>query len=185
MKPEEMILSTSNEAAQFVTNLSGWVSRSGKFWGNDERIARYDGCTHRFCVDCGTPVEKISGYMQCEKCREKSDRELFESYKKQGWDEETPICLYNGDEYFFCREDLDMYCEEYDVKPSSLCLVWCKPIYAREIDDDYYGDDLAQDCDLATVAPELYDRIEKLNEYIRDNKIILSWEPSNIAAIVE
>ena len=57
MSGNEMILNTSDEAAHFVTGLSGWVSRHGHFYGNDERLARYDGCTHTVC-ECGKPCEK-------------------------------------------------------------------------------------------------------------------------------
>lgn len=181
---DDMVLSTSNEAAQFVTNLSGWVARGGRFWGNDERMARYDGCTHRPCVDCGKPVEKITGYMKCDECREKSDNEIFESYKKQEWDEKTPITLFQGDEYFFDRESLEEYCEEHNTTPDKLPLLICEPNYAREIDDDIYCDDLPEDQSLDDVASELAEKIKELNAYIREKKIILSWGPSKIAAII-
>jgi hypothetical protein len=180
-----MILSTSKEAAQFVTNISGWVSRSGNFWGKDERMARYDGCTHTLCADCGKPVEKIRGYSKCNKCREISDNKLFESYKKQEWDEVTPITIFRGDEYFFDRDSLDEYCEENENTPDKLQLLICVPNYVKEINDDIYCDYLPEDRSLDDVAPELAEKIKELNAYIRENNIIISWSPSNIAAIVK
>lgn len=69
---EKVVMSDSTEAAQLVT-ITGWVSRTGIFYGNDERIARYAGCTHRPCEteDCGKPTEKT--YIYCDDCRHKRD----------------------------------------------------------------------------------------------------------------
>ena len=43
---KQIILPESPEAAS-VQTVTGWVSRTGRYWGNDERMARYDGSTHR------------------------------------------------------------------------------------------------------------------------------------------
>lgn len=40
-EPEKIIPYDSAEAAS-IQNVTGWVSRSGRFWGNDEQMARYD-----------------------------------------------------------------------------------------------------------------------------------------------
>lgn len=54
---ETMILPSSDEAAQQVT-VTGWRSREGLFYGNDERIARWAGATHVECSECGKPTPK-------------------------------------------------------------------------------------------------------------------------------
>ena len=41
-EPEKIVTYDSAEAASIQT-VTGWVSRSGRFWGNDEHMARYDG----------------------------------------------------------------------------------------------------------------------------------------------
>jgi len=64
----KIIMFDSNEAANFQTGLSGWVSRQGHYWGNDERAARYDGCTHTHCEDCREPVDR--GRLICLPCHE-------------------------------------------------------------------------------------------------------------------
>jgi len=37
MSKNEMVLYDSPEAAQFVTGVSGWADRHGRFWGNELR----------------------------------------------------------------------------------------------------------------------------------------------------
>jgi hypothetical protein len=182
MDENKMILNTSDEAAHFVSGISGWVSRHGNFFGKDERLARYDGCTNTVC-ECGKPCEK--GWIKCIDCRDKADDERFRSFPKQAWDEKIPITLFRGDDYFFDREQLEEWCEEHEITPSEVQLVICKPNYAREINNDFYGDDLPDDSSLEDVAPGLAEKIAEVNKYIYDNRPILSWSPSNIAAIVE
>ena len=43
---KKIILPESPEAASIQT-VTGWVSSNGRYWGNDEHMARYDGSTHR------------------------------------------------------------------------------------------------------------------------------------------
>ena len=45
MAEKQIIMEDSPEAASIQT-VTGWVSRTGRFWGNDERMARFDGSTH-------------------------------------------------------------------------------------------------------------------------------------------
>jgi hypothetical protein len=181
MENEMIVLETSDEAAHFVTGLSGWVSRSGRFWGADEHMARWEGCTHTTC-GCGKIMER--GWTKCPECRKKAADERFNAMPKKEWDGETPITLLGGDEYFFNREQLKEWCEDWETTPDKLQLVICEPNYACEIDSDFYCDDLPEDQSLEDVAPELADKISEVNKYIRDKKPILSWGPGKIAALV-
>ena len=65
----------SPDAAQQVT-VTGWQSRDGRFYGNDEHLARWAGCTHLICA-CGAEMEK--GYNICKTCRRKADAEQYEA----------------------------------------------------------------------------------------------------------
>ena len=47
----------SAEAATYKTGLAGWVSCTGNFWGEDEHMARWTGCTHQSCA-CGFALER-------------------------------------------------------------------------------------------------------------------------------
>jgi hypothetical protein len=180
---EKIILDTTDESAKFVTNISGWVSRLGNFYGNDERLARWNGCTHTTC-ECGKIIERDR--IKCFNCRKKASDEKFQSLHKQEWDEKTPITLFDGDEYFFDRESLENYCEEYKLNINELQLVLCKPIYVSELDpNDIYCDDLSEDTYIEDIDSGLAEKFRELNKYIKDNKIIISWYPTDIAAIVK
>ena len=179
MNENKIVISDSDEAAKYVTGISGWVSRHGHFYGDDERLARYDGCTHVRCA-CGDLVER--GYIKCENCRIADDIDRYNNFKRVQWDRKTPICLYDGDRYFFDEDDLLCYCDDEDILPSSLRLVLCEPQYANEIDyDELYCDSLAEDSSMYDVDPKLADMFDKINAYIREKKTVLSWSPSDIA----
>lgn len=183
MNNEKMVLSTSDEAATFKTDISGWVSRLGHFYGKDEHTARYDGCTHVPCAECGKPTER--GWTKCSDCRNKKRDDKFKTFEKKEWDGKTPLALWDGDEYFFDADDLYDWCEEHECTPQDIQLVLCRPVYARIIEDDFYYDDLPEDMNLDDVAPELASKIDELNKYIEESKPILSWMPSEIAAIIK
>jgi hypothetical protein len=173
----KVILNTSDEAASFKTNLSGWVSRRGMFFGNDERTARWDGCTHVAC-ECGHVVEK--GRSKCEICRREASDKRFASMERKKWDGETPLYLFDDDCFFWCEDQLEDYCDEHDCRKEDLKLVICEPTYAKEIDpNEYYCEDLPED---GEIEGDLLAAFEELNSFIRGSKIILSWAPGKIAA---
>ena len=72
---KEPIFPESTEAATFM-KVEGWVSRDGRFYGKDERTARWGGATHIYCRECGEPCPK--NWLVCEACREKKDKEKDE-----------------------------------------------------------------------------------------------------------
>ena len=171
----KQILNTSDEAAKFVTNLEGWVDRLGRFWGKDERMARWAGCTHIVCPDCGNPTPK--GYTICKGCREKKAVERYEAKERKQWDRETPLYSEFADEYFFSEDSLNDYLEFGETK-QALRLVICEPIYLKEIDEDYFCDELPEDGEL----PEnVFSALEELNKIIRGQKPV-SWMPGKYAA---
>ena len=179
MKDEKIVLDTSDEAAKFVTGISGWVSRDGHFCGNDEHIARYIGSTHKLC-ECGNIVEKM--WLKCGACRAKEAQERFNSFPNKEWDGNSPIALFDGEEFFFDYSALSDYCEDHDTSPEKLMLVHCRPNYAREIDpNELYCDELPED---GEVDGNLAEEFEKLNRYIRENKIVLSWSHDDVAVII-
>ena len=172
-EPTKIILSTSDEAATYRTDIKGWVSRTGRYYGENEHLARYDGCTHRPCADCGEPAPK--SYILCDACRHKADVARWESLPLVEWDGETPLCEFYGDRYFFSEDDVYDYADGIDEKVSELRLVVCAPNYAQEVDADYWCDDLPEDGELPAW---LEDAVEQLNKVIlahRDEP--LSWFP--------
>ena len=180
MKAEEkVILSTSDEAARYVT-VSGWVDSGGRFWGNDERMARYSGATHMVC-ECGTVHEKT--YTKCKVCRDTARLERYLAMPERPWDDGDPLYSDAGDTYFFSPEELVNYVlDESDRTYESLRLRLCKPNHARQIDgSDYFSDDLPEDGDL---PPQLEEAFEALNAVIREQGP-LSWSPVDARPTLE
>jgi hypothetical protein len=168
MKQEKVVLITDDEAAKQVT-VTGWVSRHGRFYGDAERSARWDGCTHIVCA-CGAPQEK--GYTHCQACRDKRDRERWEAMPVVDWDGETPLVCYRSDEWFFNTDQLVEHCEDNEIEIGDLMLVNGAPIYARQIDEDYWSDDLAEDCEL---PKPIRDALNQFNAAVAAYKEPLSW----------
>lgn len=178
MKKEEIVMYDTPEAASIQT-VTGWMDRHGRFWGNDEHMARFAGSTHQQCdKNPDHPIRANNSY--CEACYEERQQALFLAMERQPWDCETMLAIHNSDTYFQERDDLRDYCLENNVLPEELQLVVCKPTYPREIDGcDHYCDDLPDGGDLPQALQEAFDR---LNEVIRASEP-LSWFPGDIAAI--
>jgi hypothetical protein len=171
MSDKPKVMYDSPEAAQ-VKTVTGWVSRLGHFYGDNEHIARYDGCTHVLCKKCGAERD-IRGY--CRPCYDKDRLGVYEKMEFKEWDGKTPLVLFDDDRYFWDEDAVFDHCDNFDVSPEDLDLVICEPQYASEIDDDHFIDDLPEDQGLDEVYPELADLIEKVNELIRKKEKPLSW----------
>lgn len=175
MSGEPMVLSTSDEAASIKT-VTGWVDRHGRFWGDDERIARYSGCTHVECSECGKAT--IKHHTKCDECKAIAQETRWLSFERQPWDGSTPICLWSGDEYFFDSESFYDWCADQGVDPKTVQLMHCKPNYASQVEEDYWCDDLAEDGEL---PDDIQTALDVLNAVIRQKKEPLSWSPSKVA----
>lgn len=172
MMQQAKIMYDSDDAAQKVT-VTGWRSRNGHFYGDNEHLARWDGSTHKLC-DCGAEMDR--SYSVCRDCADKKRLEKYEAMPFLEWDGQTPLTLHDDDEYFWDEDGVVDYCEMNDIRPEDLRLVICEPNYAWEIEpDDYYCDELPEDHRLADVYPDLADAIEKVNELIRKKEKPLSW----------
>ncbi len=187
MSDDKIILDTDPEAARFdPVGISGWVSRDGRFYGNDERLARYAGCTHRACEDCGAPTPKM--YVACARCREARADKRHAEREARPWDGVGFIYSDALDRYFSDSDDLEEYLDEEDALPvESLRLLHCEPIFASEIEPgDYYHDSLPDEDDEAVPA-WLEEAFAALNETIRAHRArgdALSWTPGKVAVDV-
>lgn len=173
---EQQVLSTSEEAASIQT-VTGWVSRTGRFWGDDERMARYDGSTHGVC-DCGAVIEK--SYIRCSACRAISERERYKARPVQAWDGTTALYSDQRDQYFMDAESLADMLADVEEVPSieDLRLIICEPNYARPIKADQWCDDLPEDGD---IPAEMAEALKVFNEVI-GRQGPLSWSPGKFAA---
>lgn len=177
---QRIVLSTSDESASLKT-VTGWVSRHGRFFGTDERTARYDGSTHCPCDECGTPVER--SWTRCKDCRERVSLERFLARPVKPY-ESGMVFADAYDRYFHDLDDAVEWAEDEGLELDTLRLLLCDPVYPRMLDDDHWQDELPEDCTLADVAPDLAEAIGKANDVIaqmRKDHNPMSWTPSKYA----
>jgi hypothetical protein len=190
---KEIIRYDDPEAATFKTGISGWVDRTGRFFGNGpsaEHMARYSSCTHRICEKCGELYSK-NGY--CEPCHQKKMDAKFNAMPTQKWDGVTPLYSESWEKFFFDMDEINDMIEDAAADGErmetleDLRLVICKPNYAREIDDEYFGDAFPEDTNstLSDLDPELAELVEAVNEYIRKQGKPLSWTPGKFRVDLE
>jgi len=111
------------DAAQPVT-IQAWRAANGQVF-DDERAARYAGCTHVACEDCGKPAPR--GYVFCADCRERRRRERYAALPRRPWDGRTPVAEYLSDRFFYSWEEVED-CEEPPL------LVHCRPCPVPQLD---------------------------------------------------
>jgi hypothetical protein len=155
---KKIIMYDSPEAAREVT-LTGWISSTNQFWGKDEHMARWAGCTHLKC-ECGSTMEK--SYTRCPECRHKSAVERYNALPFKEWDYKEPVCTWDGDTYFFNIEDLDEYMEDSELK--EIDLLFCDEINYSPIDYDYWGSDAHEDWEPPSALKE---RLMEFNNFIK------------------
>ena len=175
MAADKIILITDPEAARPHT-VTGWLSGHGRFY-LEERVARYDGCTHVPCSQCGKPAPK--GYLKCDDCRDEDDLKAFAAMPEQAWDGKCMVYSHAKDKYYGDPGDAEDDLEEGET-PADLRLVLCAPICARPLDADYFVDDLPEDGELPNVCE---DAIEAFNKAVAGK--ILSWSPSKVRLKLE
>ena len=171
-KEEEVVLIDSDESAKWVDGISGWCDRHGRFYGNDEDLARWSGATHSRC-ECGTIKEK--SWVSCSLCRDKARDDRYMKMPVKEWDN---VGMLYSDRYeeFFSDYD-DVYCfidnEELNCDIDHLHLIICEPQYVRKLDYDHSCDVFADD---GSLPDEVIDAINVFNKSVSDLPP-LSWIP--------
>ena len=176
---EKIILNDSPEAATYRTDIAGWVSRDGRFFGDRpgaENAARWAGRTHVICPDCGAVTER--DFVRCKKCREALAEKRYLARQSRRWDGETPLYSEVVDRFFFDADELNDYCEESECTPASLRLLLCKGERLSSIDPDYWADQLPEDGEL---PPAVEAALRELNQAINEVGPV-SWGPTEYAA---
>ena len=175
MKDAKVVFPEDDEAASLQT-VTGWVSRIGNFWGKDERMARYNGSTHRRC-ECGNIVPQRN---YCLTCFEKKEVEKYEAMPKTGWDGVAMLYSVSRGTYYNTIDDAeDDLIEEETL--DILQLVICKPNYVRTLNTDDFSDDLPEDC--YDLPDSVYEAIGTFNSAVKG--VILSWSPGTWALDTE
>lgn len=171
---EKIVMDSSDEAAKPHT-MAGWLSSNGRFYA-DERTARYDGCTHRPCNDCGEPAKKL--YTLCKECGQKAELARFNSRPKQPWDGISMLYSDSWDRYFADPDEAEEFADDEGTTMEELRLVLCEPNYVRPLEADYCVDELAPD-DEGEIPDKVDVAMRAFNEAV--DGIILSWSPGKAA----
>jgi len=179
---EKIVMMDSDQAASIQT-VTGWVARDGRFWGNDERMARWCGATHRKCKNKPDehPIHVINGY--CEECHREGRQAKFATFERAVWAGE-PLAVFDDDQYFFDAESLADYCWENSVLPSELQLVICNPNYPPEFDVEQHCEEIIPEGeDYYSLSQAIRDAADALNKAIKESEPV-SWSQGELVAIV-
>jgi len=176
---DKIIMIDSPEAAQFRTDIKGWVSRDGRFFGDGpsaEADARYHSCTHRPCRECGAPT--IKHYIKCDACCDRSDIARYAAMPRAEWDGKAMLYSEATDRYYSDLGEADGHLDEIEERCTfaELRLVICEPNYVRKLDPSDFADDLPEDGEL---PDEVHNAIEEFNAAVAG--IVLSWSPGKQA----
>lgn len=151
-----------------------------KFWSmttTKDQLA-----THDDCATCGKEFEKqYSNSRHCNSCEFKVRQEKFLALPFKEWDGITPVCIPDGDQYFFDSGEIDDYIydqQESDEEfPSTIDLFICKPVPLKTLDPfDYWADDMHEDWE---PSKKLEEAVKSLNQVIQSEPT-QSWQPSKI-----
>ena len=178
---EKIIMLDGPEAAQFRTDISGWVARNNPYayqGPNAEEAARYQGCTHIPCEQCGTPTEKH--HSKCDACCEMADIARYAAMPRAEWDEISMLYSDAKNRYYDHPESAESDLAEGETL-ADLRLVICEPNYARRLDPDDYVDDIADDG--GELPEELLSAIEAFNASVAGT--VLSWSPGKTALLLD
>lgn len=177
----QIVMFDSPEAAEHRTDVIGWVSRDGTFYGDgpsNERTARYAGCTHVPCERCGEPTPKR--WLHCDSCRAAKDAERYAAMPRESWDGVSMLYSEVRDTYYRGIDEAEEGLEE-GQSLADLRLVICSPNYVPQIDPDYCCDQLAEDDDVPPDA--VCKAMDAFNEAVAG--IVLSWSPSKVALALD
>jgi hypothetical protein len=177
----ETVVSFDSDEAAHLTTVTGWMSRRGIFYGDNERGARYDGCTHKPCADCGELIPRDS-LIYCRSCLGTRDAARYAEMPRQEWDGVTPLVIYRSDKYFFDEDELDEYCAENSVTREELPLIICEPVKPRLVSAlDLCEDALIEDAEESDIPAPIREAVEQLNKAIKECGA-LSWTEGKYAA---
>ena len=180
MAEEPTVLRDSPEAATYRTDIAGWVSRHGRYYGENESTARWDGCTHVACEKCGTPTEKL--WLACEGCRDLSTIDRYAKRPRKAWDGEAMLFSERTGAYYRDMDDvqLEIDCTDEPVTIADMMLVICDPNHGRPLTGDYFEGEFAEDEDESSLPTDVWAAMEAFNEAISEMQP-LSWSPGKFA----
>lgn len=177
---DKIIMLDSPEAAQYKTDIKGWVSAKGTYFGEDyaaEMAARLDGCTHIKCDSCGEIAKKLYN-KRCMRCRELRIIEEYKAMPKIEWDGKTMLYSDLLDQYYSSLAEAAEDLEDSQTL-DDLRLIICEPNYVRPLGLDYFCNELADEDEYDDIPPEIIRSMNVFNASVAG--IVISWSPGNVA----
>lgn len=158
----------NEEAAEYKTGISGWVCKNcRRFYGEEERVARYCCEKDHACDTDGCAGRAEKSYIYCDPCNKKRDLERWLAFKEVEWDGKTPLCLDDGDHFFFSPEELDEYLEEEGLDVKDVRIVVCEECEPPSFEMyDFLQDHLAEGME---AEAHWADIDKKVNDWIKEN----------------
>ena len=173
---EILRLPDDEAAAQYRTDIAGWVSRNGVFYGKDKKAARWAGATHVRCDKCGATTKK-KGYTHCDACREAADIARYNAMPRRESREGEWLYSDARDKYYAsCEDAADDLLDGETL--ADLRLIICEPNYVSPLEADYCVDEMPDDTDIDLPA-EVQDAMDAFNNAVKG--IVLSWSPGKFA----
>ncbi len=173
-----------SEAAELrtLTEPQWFCKVCNRFWGNDERMARYCCSKNSECDDCGCEIPKH--HCKCNSCEQKHQNERWSAKPEKVWNGEFPLHVWDDDKFFWSIEELADYLHDVDIDENegeteldvlrSLKFTSCRPTTPRA----FCVSDLFDDCLGEDQEPPENDELDKLvNDWIK-SVLPVSWEPT-------
>lgn len=170
METKEIILPENVELIEEVKTL--YKDKDGKYYlskeGAQEKLA-----THFKCK-CGNGIrEKFRIY--CDSCEPpKKPKEIL----SKDWDGKSILYVADFDKYFSDFQEIEEYCEENEHDKDVLAIYICEGNYYNEITDEYWEEIMTTDDDYVKLPKAIKEKLDELNEAIRNHKEPATWSPS-------
>lgn len=176
-----VIMYDSPEAAQYRTDIKGWVSGNGRYCGDNgeqsEHMARHTGCTNKRCATQGCDNIIRKDEVRCPKCRRKMQLENYMKLKQVPYTGQ-PCFLFGSNQYFHDESSIEDYLEDMGpvCRPDELLLTVCSPNYLTPVDSSIWEDIFPEDSD-GELPRDVAAALANLNKVIADQKHPISWSP--------
>lgn len=176
MKKEKIVIMYDSPEAAKLVDMKVWVStdpETGRtFMHQDEGSARWSGCTHRVCTECGKPTKKHS--LVCQDCIDERQINAYKALPYKEWDKKEFVCTAYDDRYFWSLSDLEEFM--YEQEEDEIDLLICDPIHYCHVDLEDVSQETHEDWE---PEDELVEKIKELNKFI-ETLPPHSWRPGKV-----
>jgi hypothetical protein len=176
----KVVLPSDPEAATYRTDIRGWVSRTGLFYGEGtgaEASARYDGSTHNVCDKCSAPAERP--YTLCAACIGLKADAKWAAMPRAPWDGKSMLYSTTADRYFADLGEAEDWLEDQDDESRTLedlRIVICKPRYVTPLHYGAWDEWATED---GQVPAEIQAAVDVFNAATVG--VVLGWWPGDTA----